>query len=770
MLRQILCLLLAAASMQVAASPWQGRWISTMESQSGTNTWLMYRKQVRLASKPAEALAKIAVDSKYWLWINGKLVVFEGGLKRGPNPNDTYFDQIDIAAWLQGGENTIAVLVWYYGKDGFSHKSSGRAGLLLDCQYQGGQIVSDKTWKAALAKAYQTAAEPLPNFRLSESSLLYDAGKDPGAWQQPAYNDGWMPAAQELGAAGDYPWNQLQARPIPQWKDGGLQPYAKMPSLPFVSTGDTVVCDLPYNAHVTPYLKIEAEKGQKVVMATDNYLFYGPETNIRAEYITKQGVQEYESYGWMNGHKLYYFIPKGVKVLGLQYRETGYNTAFAGSFHSSDPFLNKLWDKARRTLYINMRDTYMDCPERERAAWTGDAVNESGQSFYALDTASHALARKWLYELVNWRRTDGAIYAPVPAGNWVGELPCQSVTSIGYCGLWNHYLHTGNRQVLADLYDGAKQYLALWEPDGKGTMKLRHGDWTWGDWGDQIDTVLVYNLLYSLGVKGMQLAAETLGKKEDALAFSQFNERFKAAFNQQFWTGTAYRSPDYKGLTDDRVQALAVVAGVAGKDKYAALLEVFKKEEHASPYMEKYVLEAMFQMGYEDEALARHKKRFGYMVSHPGFTTLFEGWGIGGEGFGGGTVNHAWSGGGLTVLSQYLCGVWPLQPGYKIFQVLPQPGSVASAEAVVSSVAGTIKTSFKQQGGKFALQVEVPAGTEAIVGIPNKGYNKVFFGKSDVWKKGQFKTVQGITPVQDDDTRFIKFKVAAGGWSFSASR
>ena len=28
------------------------------------------------------ALAKIACDSKYWMWINGELAVFEGQLKR----------------------------------------------------------------------------------------------------------------------------------------------------------------------------------------------------------------------------------------------------------------------------------------------------------------------------------------------------------------------------------------------------------------------------------------------------------------------------------------------------------------------------------------------------------------------------------------------------------------------------------------------------------------------------------------------------------------
>ena len=98
----------------------------------------------------------------------------------------------------------------------------------------------------------------------------------------------------------------------------------------------------------------------------DNYEG-GSERNVRAEYITREGEQEYESYGWMNGHEVYYIIPEGVKVLDVKYRETGYNTDLAGSFHCDDPFYDELWQRSARTLYITMRDNYMDCPDRERA-------------------------------------------------------------------------------------------------------------------------------------------------------------------------------------------------------------------------------------------------------------------------------------------------------------------------------------------------------------------------------------------------------------------
>ena len=106
-----LCLLLLSPGLIKAEMSWKAKWISTQQCQSATNTWLAYRKIIDIQEIPEKAISKIVVDSKYWLWINGNLVVFEGGLQRAANPLDTYYDEVDIAPFLQSGENTIAVLV-----------------------------------------------------------------------------------------------------------------------------------------------------------------------------------------------------------------------------------------------------------------------------------------------------------------------------------------------------------------------------------------------------------------------------------------------------------------------------------------------------------------------------------------------------------------------------------------------------------------------------------------------------------------------------------
>lgn len=708
------------ASAQVKTD-WKAQWINTEQCQSASNTWLTYRKTVKIGEIPETLIADIAADSKYWLWINGHLVVFEGGLKRGPSPYDTYYDSVEIAPYLTEGENTIAVLLWHFGKNGFSHVNSGLAALLFEAVAPGIEIVSDKSWSCAVYGAYQNTEAPFPNYRLSESNIRFDARHAMDGWNQPAF-EGRFPGAEIASVVGKAPLGKLVKRPIPIFKDFGLRDY---PAIRRSAGGDTLFCRLPYNCQFTPFLKVEATEGRTIHMLTDNYRGGGPE-NVRAEYITRNGTQEYESYGWMSGHEMWYIIPEGVEVLEVKFRETGYDTEFAGSFQCNDPFLNELWKRSARTLYITMRDNYMDCPERERAQWWGDEVNELGEAFYALSTSSHQLAVKGIYELMNWQRADGSLFSPVPAGNWSKELPLQMLASVGWYGFYTQYYYSGDSTFVPVVYDRLHRYLhETWKVDKSGLPIERNGEWSWGDWGEQVDMGVLTNCWYYLALKAEKAFALQLGKKKDAEEISRMMYSIEKCFNTKFWTGTAYRSPGYRGEDDDRAQAMAVLSGLAPKEHYPVLLKVLKKEQHASPYMEKYVLEALFHMDAPDAALQRMRDRYAGMLGYEDYTTLFEGWGVGTEGFGGGTINHAWSGGPLTLLSQKVCGIEPTSPGFKTFQVKPQMGSLTEASATVPTHYGEIKVNLKKSGRTILMEIQVPEQTNAVVISPKGRVRKV---------------------------------------------
>lgn len=725
-MKKYLLLLLLAGSIasSEAKSDWKASWINTECCQSVPNTWLAYRKTVQIAEIPQTLTAHIAADSKYWLWINGQMVVFEGGLKRGPSPYDTYYDSVEIAPYLTSGENTIAVLVWHFGKNGFSHVNSGLAALFFEATAPGIEILSDKSWQCGLYDAYQNTEAPFPNYRLPEDNIRFDARREMAGWNQPGFK-GSLPGAEIISEVGKAPLGQLIKRPIPLFKDYGLTNYV---SVRKSADGDTLYCRLPYNCQVTPWLKVEAPAGDTIRIQTDNYQG-GSANNVRAEYITRDGVQEYESYGWMNGHEMQYVIPKGVKVLEVKFRETGYNAEFAGSFQCNDPFYNELWKRSARTLYVTMRDNYMDCPDRERAQWWGDEVNELGETFYALSTPGQQLAVKGIYELMNWQQKDGIIFSPVPAGNWTKELPLQMLASIGWYGFHTQYYYSGDSTFVADIYDRMHRYLhEVWKLDKSGLPIERTGAWSWGDWGEHVDMGVLTNCWYYLALKAEKAFALQLGRTADAEKIASTMLTIEKCFDTKFWNGTAYRSPGYMGETDDRSQAMAVLSGLASKDKYPALVKVLKKEYHASPYMEKYVLEALFAMNEPAFALERMKQRYTKMMDYADYTTLFEGWGIGAEGFGGGTINHAWSGGPLTLLSQKVCGIEPTSPGFRTFKIQPQMAFLTEASATVATHYGEIKVSLRKSGRNLVMEISVPENTTAEVILPKGKVEKLGAG------------------------------------------
>ena len=682
--------------------------ISSKDAVPGQeNQWLAFRKDFDLQAVPRQAIAKIAVDSKYWLWVNGKSVIFEGALKRGPAPEAAYFDEVDLAPFLKKGKNQIALLLWYFGKSGFSHADSGQAQLLFDCPAAG--VESDGSWLCRIHPAYGKADCPAPNYRLPETSISFDARKDLGPWQTGSA-EGFAPAVAVTNSLGD-----LRVRPIPQWKDFGIK------KIPFeVRTGeqcDTVLARLPHNMQMTPILKVkDTEGGHRILIETD-HAKVGAEC-LRAEYITAPGVREYESLGWLNGMKLILTVEHGAQILGIQYRETGYDTTPEGRFECNEPFFNKFWDKGLRTIYVNARDTFFDCPDRERAQWWGDIVVILNECFYTYSTSLHALIRKGIHELCDWQKPDGSLYAPIP-GNYKAELPCQILAAVGRYGLWSYYLNTGDRETAAYAYPAVKKYLNLYTIGADGLTEYRTAGWNWGDWGKNKDMRLLQTTWYCIALEGVADIAEMLGYKEDAADFRSRLDSVRTAVNRVAWTGKGYRHPNYKGETDDRVQALAVLGGIAGPDKYDALFEVFQKEEHASPYMEKYVMEALYCMGQGDYALERTRKRYDYIVNHPDYDTLFEEWGVLAKGdTQNWSVNHAWSGGALAVIPARMFGLRPLEAGWKRFCVEPDPSIFDDCAISFPTVSGTVGTDFRKKGDRIRWKIRVPEGTQAEVRIP----------------------------------------------------
>ncbi|MBE6958160.1 MAG: glycoside hydrolase [Ruminococcaceae bacterium] len=715
-------------------TPWQAKWIWG-EDNITMHNWLCLRKKVTLSAVPAEAIARIAVDSRYWLWINGEKVIEDGQVKRGPNENDSYFEYVDLTKFLRVGENTIAVLAFYFGNDSkyYSYHSSGQGAFVMEAQLGNVLLVTDESWKVKKHPAFLNRQELKgegPSTRIPEEHNYYDARLEIGLenWQAPDFDDSSWDKATVYGAVGDAPWGGLWERSIPQmkyWEQCGYQnPWAFAPYQEGTAEEVSIGMRLPYNMQFQPYLKVDAPAGLEIQILSDG------DDAINTYYVTKEGVQEFEGWHWMSAQTVTYVIPAGVKILDLQYRQSGYATEFAGSFVCEDEDLNTLWMKSLLTLYITMRDTYMDCPDRERAQWWGDCTNESHMTFYALDPDSYLLYRKGVDTVIGWQRKDvypahqtNILQTVVPITNHYFELPFQQLAGVN--GFWTYYLYTGEKDLLEQVYQPSMDYLKMWVLGQDGLLAHRLGNWDWPDWGEKFDVPVMENAWYVLALTAVKNMAEVLGITKDLPLINKRIDTISAAFRAKYWTENGYHAPQesyedngyaYKfsrpEQPDDRANALAVLAGLADKEQYPAILNVLKNQFNSSPYMEKYVLDAMFAMGEESAALARMRLRYAEMIADE-HTTLWEhfhrGWG---------TKNHAWTGGPLINLSGHVAGVWPEKPGYEQYHVIPQLGDLTEIDVLVPSVKGDIKVQIRRGEKKIRITLDSPENTVARVGVP----------------------------------------------------
>ena len=140
-MKRWLFLLIAVSLLSVACSKREAQIITTAESISDGDWQCFHKEFVVLA--PKSASLKIAADTKYWLWVNGELIVREGGLKRGPTPTDSYCDILTAVPNLKFGKNEVVVLVQYYGRNSFSHRVTATPGLYFDLSNTLDHVLSD---------------------------------------------------------------------------------------------------------------------------------------------------------------------------------------------------------------------------------------------------------------------------------------------------------------------------------------------------------------------------------------------------------------------------------------------------------------------------------------------------------------------------------------------------------------------------------------------------------------------------------------------------
>lgn len=655
---------------------WTANWIWT--ESCAEDSYVAFRKTFTLEQAVPTATAFISAADKYVLWVNGELVVLDGSLKRGPTPYDSYYDTVELTN-LKQGENTIALLVAFNGRSGDGSivpvlvdeegDEYTQAGLIFELDAGGTTICSDSSWKAARHTGYKnrvTAGADYPGYSqssmLAERNVYFDARDDLGDFMAEGYNDSEWEDATPVSKAGDLPFGDLYSAMIQPIRFQDIVDFSN--SADYVGTpltqDTTLVLDLPGNIQFTPYFELEAPAGKKLTLYTDTYTDKQELPNFKDTYVTADGAQCYENYPWRSGSKLIIEAEAGVTFTRLGYRASGFNGEQAGSFTSSDPGLDQLWQESLNTLAICMRDTYMDCPERERGPYMGDASNEIDAALYSYDQGGLDLTKKAILACVAWTGADGAIPSRAPSVK-PQEIPNQSL--IFMTSVYHYWLHSGDRETAEAYCNAFLNYLRLVEMEN-GLPVYRDGSWTWDDWGDRIDTRLLQTGIYYYALNVTKSLADDLGITEGTEFLAERMDSMRENWRAVYYTEEGFKSPDSK-YVDDRANAMLALSGLAGEKDWPLITDVIMSTYQASPFIEKYVLEALCVMGRIDLALQRMRDRYAPMLKDE-YDTLWET--FDGET---GTVNHGWTAAPLYILSKYAAGIRPTQAGFEAYEIAP---------------------------------------------------------------------------------------------------
>lgn len=466
---------------------------------------------------------------------------------------------------------------------------------------------------------------------------------------------------------------------------------------------------------------------------TDRFVSSGAETEIYEPRFTYNGFQ----YVVLKGLRQ---SPSPADIVGCSVQT---DFPAVGRFVCSDDTLNELVRMAERSYRSNFADGVpTDCPHREKNGWTGDASFASEMAQYLFEnTAGY---EKWLNDIIDAQRSDGAIPGIVPTSGWGfrwGNGPAWD--SALPVVAWNLLRYRDDVRAVEAVYPALKRYLSY--TTARATENLvSHGlgDWCAVDKAHMPSTEFVSSCYYRQAAAICSHLAVALGYGDEARVYSELAESIRRAIRGKF--GKGHGIYDNGGQT---AQACALVFGIVGDDQERELAEMRLVEacENAGGHVDfgvigsTHVFRALSRAGRTDLAFK--------MLTNPtrpspadwirrGGTTLWEDWEDGAS------RNHVMFGDFAAWAYQWLAGIRLAEDGWigdampsraeRAFRhvlIAPEPISELSfVSAKVDGPYGEISSEWRLDGGRLRLEVAIPPNCTATVRLPGGGTHQVGAG------------------------------------------
>lgn len=571
--------------------------------------------------------------------------------------------------------------------------------------------------------------------------------------------------------------------------DGNVEPSEEIPAADLFTTpaGETV---LDFGKVLAGRLRISLpmRKGQTVrlwhteVLDRDGNFFQSAE-------MPDGGIDQCDEYtAGEDGTALYeplftYHGFRYVRVEGAVDLRKEYFTAVAyssqkkeeegGVFSCSDERLNRLYANIMNSQRSNFFSIPTDCPQREKAGWTGDIGIYAKTSFYTADMT--AFLGRWMRSVRADQGENGAVPIVVP---YDGGYPSSDLLFgamynnpgvIGSSG-WGDaclsvpyavYRMTGNTAMIEEnlgcmekwcayITDRCRLKASWTEFPDELEPYLWDAGYHQGDWlvpsvvremTDPSDPIfgtlkqMDYTARYAAPIFGyysfhlMTEMCRAVGREDLAEKYGETARQMRDAIALALFSEDGRMPTDKMGA-----YVLAIAFSLvppryeqAVRDRLVALLEENGGCLDTGFLSTPYLLDALTKIGRRDLAYAvlYSEKCPGWLYEvKRGATAIWESW----ENYEEDgqpkkiSFNHYAFGCVYDWMVRNIIGLEAATPGYGKFRVVPKPdASLTHAQMRFGSVHGEISVSWEKMDGTMRLEVLVPPGTEAEIAVSADG-------------------------------------------------
>lgn len=715
----------------------------------------MFRRELVVQDKPIESARLYATAlGVYDFRVNGNAVtedLFNPG-KLAYNTRLLYRTH-DVTEWLVSGRNVIGVVLghgWYDRAVGYTDNWNpwgDRTALLakLVIRYTDGTeqtVVTDEDWKV-----YENGPFRSDDIYQGE---FYDANYEQDGWAEPGYDEsGWENAAVNLIS------ERYQDVPIEGRADSAIVCYDQLEPVSSVQLDDkTYVYDFGRNISGVCEIQVKGEQGTVIRLrhgeavnqdamrnkddragsiwtanlltaaATDYYVLKGEETESYRPVFTYHGFRyvQIEVIGTAEIEKA-----KGI-VLSSPIARTG-------TFQSSSPELNRLYETTVNGMWSNFFDNPTDCNQRdERHGWTGDAQVFARTASYHGDV--YLFYDKFLRDMRDIQNDDGLYPQMAPRNTGTGWKGIGSPAPNGWgdAGVWitwQLYLQYGDQRIVEENFAAMCQWVDQLAAGSEDYIIYQNG---FGDHlslenipSDMSDTAWC---AYSADL--LAKMAAVIGETDAADQYSMTAGKFREAWQQQ------YLSNGFRLFGDAQTAyVMGLDFGLFRSEEEEVTAAAFLNEKIAAEGYhpttgfigEGRILSVLTEYGYSDTAYALLMQddypSWQYTVQK-GATTPCEWWNAY-EDHGDGTftwnssLNHFARGAYASWFYNGILGISPDEtaPGFKKIILRPQiGGGLDYAEGSYESIRGMIQCRWEITADGYWYEVTIPTGTTATLCLP----------------------------------------------------